>query len=128
MATRVRAHLAPMRILYFTLGAAALLLGLVGVFLPLLPTTPFLILAAFGFSRSSPRLEAWLLSHRQFGPGLVAWRMRRAIPLVAKRASAIGMALGLFVFWWLRSPPPLALAAVALSMTFISAWIWSRPE
>ncbi|WP_448578403.1 YbaN family protein [Thermaurantiacus sp.] len=117
-----------MRLVYFTLGAAALLLGLVGVFLPLLPTTPFLILAVFGFSRSSPRLESWLLSHRRFGPGLVAWRARRAIPLVAKRASAIGMAIGLLVFWWLRAPPPLALAAVALAMTLISAWIWSRPE
>lgn len=120
--------MSPARILYFTLGSTALALGIIGAVLPLLPTTPFLILAAFGFSRSSPRLEAWLLGHPVFGPGLVAWRTRRAIPLVAKRASAIGMALGLFIFWWLRAPPPLALAAVALSMTVISAWIWSRPE
>lgn len=127
MNLRSRVHLAPIRLLYFALGAAALLLGLVGVFLPLLPTTPFLILAAFGFSRSSPRLEAWLLHHPQFGPGLVAWRTRRAIPLVAKRASTIGMTLGLVFFWWLRAPQPLALAAVALLMTLISSWIWSRP-
>lgn len=120
--------MSPARILYFSLGAAALALGIVGAVLPLLPTTPFLILAAFGFSRSSPRLESWLLTHPQFGPGLVAWRTRRAIPRVAKWASTLGMAVGLGVFWAFNAPPPLALAGVAFSMTLISAWIWSRPD
>lgn len=117
----------PIRLLWFALGAAALALGLVGVAVPLLPTTPFLILAAFGFARSSPRLEAWLLDHPGFGPALRDWRRRRAIPLAAKRASALGMALGFGLFWAWRAPEASLLLLVASLMLLVSAWIWTRP-
>ncbi len=118
----------PVRLLYFALGAAALMLGLVGVVVPLLPTTPFLILAAFGFARSSPRLEQWLLTHPRFGPGLVAWRTRRAIPPAAKRASALGMALGFALFWLWRAPAAPLLLLVGGLMLLVSAWVWTRPD
>ncbi|MFQ3596375.1 MAG: YbaN family protein [Sphingomonadaceae bacterium] len=117
----------PIRLLYFALGLMALVLGVVGAVLPLLPTTPFLILAAAGFARSSPRLETWLLTHPRMGPPLVAWRTRRAIPLKAKLASAIGMASGLAIFAILRAPPPVAIALVAFTMLMVSWWIWTRP-
>ena len=55
--------------------------GLVGLFLPLLPTVPFVLLAAACFSRGSARLEAWLLAHRRCGPWVHAWRANRAVPL-----------------------------------------------
>lgn len=116
------------RLLYLALGTAALALGLVGVAVPLLPTTPFLILAAFGFARSSPRLERWLLGHPRFGPGLQAWRARRAIPPAAKRASAAGMAAGLAIFWAWRAPDWPLLLLVAALMLLVGAWIWSRPD
>ncbi len=119
---------APARLLYFALGAAALALGLVGVVVPLLPTTPFLILAAFGFARSSPRLEAWLLAHPRFGPGLLAWRSRRAIAPAAKRASALGMAAGLLLFWAWRQPGLPLLLLVGSLMLLVAAWIWTRPD
>lgn len=61
-------------------GALCLLLALIGVVLPLLPTTPFVILAAACFARSSPRLHAWLLHHRLFGPVLQNWETKRCIP------------------------------------------------
>ncbi|WP_448582151.1 YbaN family protein [Thermaurantiacus sp.] len=118
----------PARLLYLVLGAAALALGLVGVVVPLLPTTPFLILAAFGFARSSPRLEAWLLTHPRFGPALRAWRNRQAIPPAAKRASALGMALGFCLFWAWRAPQASLLLLVAGMMLLVSAWIWTRPN
>lgn len=60
-------------------------LGLVGVFLPLLPTTPFLLLAAACFLRSSPRMHARLMAHPQLGPYIEQWRRERSIPLRAKR-------------------------------------------
>lgn len=124
----VPASWSPVRLVYFALGGTALALGLVGVVVPLLPTTPFLILAAFGFARSSPRLEAWLLAHPRFGPALAAWRSRRAIPPAAKRASALGMALGLGLFWLWRAPALPLLLLVAALMLLVSAWIWTRPD
>jgi hypothetical protein len=75
-----------MRSVYLVLGFIFIALGFVGAFLPVLPTTPFLILATTCFARSSPRLESWLLSHPRFGPSLRAWRERGAIPLRAKTA------------------------------------------
>lgn len=115
------------RLAFLSAGLAALALGLVGIFVPLLPTTPFLILAAAAFARSSPRLEAWLLTHARFGPPLRAWRARGAIPRPAKIASSLGMALGLALFALFAGPGPLPLAGVALVMILVSGWIWLRP-
>ena len=66
------------RALWLSAGLVALLLGVVGIFLPLLPTTPFVLLAAACFSRGSTRCERWLLSHRTFGPMVRDWRRHRA--------------------------------------------------
>ena len=65
-------------------GLVAVGLGLAGMFMPLLPTTPFLLLAAALFFRSSPRLYAWLLGHRTLGPYIRNFREHKAIPLHAK--------------------------------------------
>jgi len=72
---------------YLVLGLTFVGLGVVGAFLPVLPTTPFMILAAACFARSSTRLENWLLGHSRFGPLLRDWRARGAIPRPAKFAS-----------------------------------------
>lgn len=76
-----------MRILLMILGSVALLLGVVGIFLPLLPTTPFLLLAAALYFRSSPRLYDWLLSHPHLGTYIRNFRENRAIPLRVKVVS-----------------------------------------
>ena len=68
-----------LRIGYLLLGFLALALGAIGAFLPLLPTVPFMILAAFLVARSSPRLEARLLDHAHVGPHIRRWRERGAI-------------------------------------------------
>jgi uncharacterized membrane protein YbaN (DUF454 family) len=98
------------RLLYLSLGFASVALGAVGIVLPLLPTVPFMLLAAFFFARSSPRLEAWIVGHRRFGPHIRAWRERGAISRAGKRA-----ALATFPVQRRARPrpPPLALAARA---------------
>lgn len=80
-----------MKILLATLGSIFLALGVIGIFVPLLPTTPFLLLAAALWVRSSPRLYAWLLAHRYLGEYIRNFRENRAIPLRAKVISILLM-------------------------------------
>ncbi|MGE5864620.1 MAG: YbaN family protein [Rhizobacter sp.] len=68
------------RHLWLIAGWSAMLLGFVGLFLPLLPTAPFVLVAAFCFSNGSPRWERWLLTHPHFGPVTREWREHRAVP------------------------------------------------
>jgi uncharacterized membrane protein YbaN (DUF454 family) len=88
------------RLLWAAAGACALVTGIVGVFVPLLPTTPFVLLAAFCFSRSSTRCERWLVNHPRFGPAIRNWRAQRVIPLRAKQLAWAMMALGSAWAWW----------------------------
>lgn len=102
-------------------------LGIVGAFLPLMPTTIFIILAAGCFARSSPRLEAWLLDHRHFGPSLRAWRAEGAIPRRGKIAACAGIALGYALFWWGVRPGLIVDLLVAIALAACAAFILTRP-
>ena len=116
-----------MRALWFTGGMVALLLGVIGVFLPLLPTTPFLILAAACFARSSQRMHDWLYAHPKLGPSLRNWRDNRAISAKAKRMAVLAMALAFALsVIFVQKPLVLILQAVVLSLTAI--WIVTRPN
>lgn len=112
---------------WLLLGFLCVGIGFVGVFVPLLPTTIFMILGAGCFARSSPRLEAWLLNHPRFGPALVAWRAEAAIPRRAKRAACIGIAIGYALFWIGARPTWWLGLAVAVMMAACAAWIVTRP-
>lgn len=99
------------------LGWICLALGFVGVILPVVPTTPLVLLAAACFARSSPRFERWLLGSRLFGPILRDWREHRAIPRSAKRTAIVlaGAAFGLSVYA-LRARPVAAALLGALGL------------
>lgn len=84
-------YLCRMKTLYIVLGSISLGLGILGIFLPLLPTTPFLLLTAALYFKGSPRLYNWLLNHRHFGPYIRNFRENKAIPLRAKIISLVLM-------------------------------------
>ena len=90
-----------MRPLFFILGWLLFGLGFVGAFVPVLPTTPLMLLALWCFSRSSDRFHDWLYTHKIFGPPLQQWQEHRVIPLAAKLIAVFFMAASLvylFVF------------------------------
>jgi len=103
-----------------TAGVIALALGVVGVFVPLLPTTPFLLLAAGCFFRSSERLYTWLIGHPWFGTYIQHYRDHRAITLRAKIVTLLLLwgvigytAFGIVTTWWLR----ILLGIIAIAVT-----------
>ena len=100
--------------------------GAVGAVLPLLPTVPFLLLALFCFARGNPVWEQRLLDHPTYGPLLLDWRQRRAIPRRAKWAALIAMAVSVVVTGFTAGWPwvLIPVAVMALSGT----WIWTRNE
>ena len=116
-----------LRAVYLALGLLFVAVGGVGMVLPVLPTTPFLILAAACFARSSTRLERRLLDHPRFGPVLRDWRARGAIPREAKWLALAGMSLG-FLLFLLAGRGLAATAAVALLMLAGLAFVFTRPS
>lgn len=116
------------RLAFRLLGYVFLALGAIGAALPVMPTTIFLIGAAWAFSRSSPRLEAWLLNHPSFGPSLRAWRAHGAMSRRAKLYACLGKAVGYACFLFFAHPP-LWLAVLVFAVMFaVALWIVRRPS
>ena len=113
------------RLLYLSLGLLSLALGGVGIVLPLLPTVPFMLLAALFFAKSSPRLEAWLLEHPGFGPHIRDWRDRRAVSRAGKRGAILAFAASAVV-GLVFLPFPWSLAPLAAALIG-GTWIARRP-
>lgn len=108
-------------------GVLCLILGAIGLFLPLLPTVPFLLAAGFFFGKSSARLHRWLLGHPVFGPPIHNWNAHGAISRRAKGfaslsiLAAVGMSLALGV-------PVRILAVQILALSAVTVFIWTRPD
>ena len=109
-------------------GWAALALGTVGIFLPLIPTTPFVLVAAWCFSKGSRRMHEWLLQHRYFGSTVRDWERHGVIPLRAKLLST-GVMVPRVGYMALFSPAPgwAVMIAVPLAL-FGLGFIWSKPS
>jgi uncharacterized membrane protein YbaN (DUF454 family) len=114
------------RQLYLAGGIACVGLGVIGVLLPIMPTVPFLLLAAFCFARSHPVWEQRLLDHPRYGPSLRDWRERQAISRRAKISAVVAMTAGVG-FTWLTVGWPWVLISIAV-LTICGTWIWTRPE
>lgn len=115
------------RPLWLTCGLVSVACGLAGVILPLVPTTPFILLAVFCFARSSPRLEAWLLNHRTFGPMIRDWRRNGSIDRRAKRLAVILMVVAFTISLALRVPLWL-LGLQAAVLVAAATFILTRPD
>jgi uncharacterized membrane protein YbaN (DUF454 family) len=109
------------------LAIVCVALGAIGALVPVLPTVPFLLVAAWAGNRGWPGLEARLLAHPEYGPHIRRWRERGAVSRRAKWAASAMMVASVAVLWtsgapgWVKAAVPLFLAAVA-------AWLWRRPE
>ena len=114
--------------LFVVLGVCALALGIAGVVLPVLPTTPFVLLAAACFARGSPRFHGWLLRHPLFGPIIVEWREYGSIPwrtkitAVALMSTTLGVSIVFFV------EPPWLQAVLAAFGLVLATWLYRVPS
>lgn len=119
---------APHRIFFLIAGFTALSAGVVGAFLPILPTTPFILLAAFCFSRSSPRLHRWLREHQIFGKLVQDWEEKGS---VARKPKLIATAMIIVLFGYTLIFVPVALL-IKVIVTGIGIgvllYLWSLPE
>lgn len=115
------------RWLWLILAYVSIALAAIGVVVPGLPTTEFVLLAAWAASRSSPRLAAWLENHRVFGPLLKNWRNGGIITRRTKVVSALSMTVALLIMLLTVNHLPSILFAAA-GMSCGAIWIWSRPE
>lgn len=114
------------RAAYIVAGIVCLALGAVGVALPLLPTTPFILLAAFFFAQSSERMHQWLVDHNVFGPLIADWRRYGAISRNTKIASAISM-VAILVISWLLDAPGYVIAIQAIVLGCSALFVLTRP-
>jgi uncharacterized membrane protein YbaN (DUF454 family) len=114
-------------VLWRSLALATLLLGLVGIFVPGLPTVPFLLVAAWAGGHGWPQLERWLLHHPKHGPAIRRWRDHRAVPRRAKWAATATM-LASTLLIALTPAPVHAKIGVPLLMLVVAVWLWRRPE
>ncbi|MFC3571499.1 YbaN family protein [Paracoccus sp. TOH] len=116
-----------MRYLWLATGWLTLSVGVIGVFLPVMPTVPFLLVAVWAFARSSPRLGARIMRHPKFGPPIRAWRKGGIISRTAKIWAVGAMACG--VGWTiLLGLDPRLIAVQAAACTAVGIWLVSRPE
>ncbi|XAH25967.1 YbaN family protein [Xylophilus sp. GW821-FHT01B05] len=118
---------APVRLLLAAFAVLCIALGVVGIFVPGMPTTVFIIMAAWAAARSSPRLHAWLMGHRLFGPLLRNWQNGGRMSRRAKWSATAAMAFCALIL--LATTQRVWAASLALAcMDGVLAWLWCRPE
>ncbi|MCF8178124.1 MAG: YbaN family protein [Sulfuritalea sp.] len=116
------------RMLLWTIGSLALVLGVIGIFLPGLPTTPFVLLAAACYARASEPFYRWLTGNPTFGPLIVEWRTHHSIPFRIKIVAITLMCLTISLSIWTFSGLPwiqVLLASVGIATSF---WLWRIPS
>ncbi len=115
------------RFLWRGLASVCLALGSAGVVIPGLPTTPFLLVAAWAGSHGWPELEHRLLAHPEYGPLIRRWRESRAVPRRGKWVATGLMAVSIFTI--LVAPVPVWLQwALPAFLCLVALWLWTRPE
>jgi uncharacterized membrane protein YbaN (DUF454 family) len=114
------------RIALILIGLVSLALGAIGVFLPLLPTTPFVLVSAIAFAKSSDRLHQWLVDHDLFGPLIANWREHGAISRRTKVISVLSM-IAILVISTLLAVPTHVIVIQAVVLSCSAVFILTRP-
>ncbi len=114
--------------IYLILGFLSFALGVIGIFLPIMPTTPFILLAAFCFSRSSERIYHWFINHKLFGKVIIDWNIHGVISLKSKLLVTILLPPSLIYSIFFKEFPPMIDATIAIVGVIILGFIWSRPS
>ncbi|MCO6430593.1 MAG: YbaN family protein [Deltaproteobacteria bacterium] len=116
------------RPLFIVCGCLSITVAIVGIFVPLIPTTPLVLLSAYCFSRGSKRLHEWLTSHPLFGKSIRDWEQERVIPLGAKIMATVMIAASLSypILYWNR--PVWIKIMMGLGCAAVIAYIWSCPH
>lgn len=118
----------PHRILFLLAGFTSLFFAILGIFLPILPTTPLVILAAYCFSKSSKKLHSWLVNNPYFGEMIKDWESYGMIPLKAK-IIATSMIIPSFAYTFIFVPVAIWIKIIVAMIGFYALYfIWSRPE
>ena len=118
----------PTKWLLLGLGWLNVAFGVVGAFLPVMPTTIFLIIALWCFSKSSPRLANWLYTHPKFGRVLQDWHTYRVVPLHAKAMATILMLTSLALVYFSNAGSHLLVSVLAAAIAVVLAYLLSRPH
>jgi len=116
------------KLAFLSLAWASLSLGILGIFLPLLPTTPFVLVAAYGFSKSSERFHQWLLNHKLFGLLVSDWQRSGVIRLKSKLLATVSIVLMIGISLSFVSLPVHLLLLLIGSVLCVLAFIWTRPS
>lgn len=114
--------------IYYAIGVLSLIMGFIGVFLPIWPTTPFIIVAAWAFQKGSPRIHSWLVNHPVVGPPLVSWQSHGVISKKAKIASTVMLTIS---FSWVLYSRPIAFTLKVFMALFafgVCVFIITRPS
>lgn len=116
------------RALFLGLGWVFFALGVIGAFLPVMPTTIFMIMALWAFANSSKRLHTWLYTHPRFGQALQHWDQHQVIPMHAKIAAIGSMTISLVYVTVYSGAPPLAVFAAIAFIGFGAVYVVSKPS
>ena len=116
------------RPIYLSVGWAAVALGIIGAFLPVLPTTPFLLVALWAFTRSSPAAAAWLRGHPRLGPYVTDWQDRGVIPLRAKILAVTMMSASYAWLTMATEAPVYVKIGVGVVLAGVAAFVTTRPS
>jgi uncharacterized protein len=115
-----------MPLLWRAFGLACVGVGMVGLVVPLLPTTPFLLLAGWAFARSSARLHRWLVEHRRLGPPIADWRQGGTVSAPLKAATILSLLASVAIALLAGAPPPV-LVLQGIAVVVVGGFVLSRP-
>jgi len=116
------------RLAFLALGTLFVALGIAGIFLPVLPTTPFMLLAAACYARASTRFYNWLLNNRVFGPSILEWRRYRSIPYRVKWTAMVLMGVSLSISILYFVPWPELQIALAIFGILLGVYLYNIPS